>query len=133
MLKVELKRRALSIVELPPHFQPVIEEYFEGENGEGEAMFSWTNEEQDEGISINLDLLGNLTRLSFGKKSEHQNIVAIHIEERKKLAEEFVTSHYPNALKELTFYKTEELPQSIRFYFEQLVMGITFSSCRLYC
>ena len=69
MLKEELKKRALSLVQLPIHFQPVIEEYFEGENGEGEAIFSWTNEEQDEGISINLDLLGNLTRLSFADNS----------------------------------------------------------------
>ncbi|CAH1059009.1 YcdB/YcdC domain-containing protein [Paenibacillus pseudetheri] len=46
------------MVQIPSHFQPLIEEYFEQENGEEEAMFSWTNEGQDENITINLHLTG---------------------------------------------------------------------------
>lgn len=122
--KEELKQRALSIIQLPPHFQPVIEDYFVGEHGKGEAVFSWTNEEQDEGISINLDLLGNLTRFSFDRNLESNNNIPLHTEVRKKHAEAFLISHYPDALKELNFYNVEELSQSVRFYFEQLVMGL---------
>lgn len=122
--KEELKQRALSIIQLPPHFQPVIEDYFVGEHGEGEAVFSWTNEEQNEGISINLDLLGNLTRFSIDRNLESNKNIPLHIEVRKKHAEAFLISHYPDALKELTFYNVEELSQSVRFYFEQLVMGL---------
>lgn len=53
--KEKLRKRALSFVSIPADFKPIIEEYAQGENGEGEAMFSWANEEKDKGLTINLD------------------------------------------------------------------------------
>ncbi len=119
MLKEELKKRAISLIPIPANFQPVIEEYTEGK-----AMFSWTNEEQDEGITINLDLAGNLTSLSIDKNDEHPDTIPLNLDEQKERAEQFLLSHYPNALNDLTFYKSKKLTRVHRFYYEQIVMDL---------
>lgn len=85
LLREELKKRAISMVQIPSHFQPLIEEYVERENGEGEAMFSWTNEEQDEGITINLDLSGNLTGLSIDNNDKNSDVMPLNIEEKENV------------------------------------------------
>ena len=87
-------------------------------------MFSWTNEEQDEGITINLDLAGNLTSLSIDKNDEHPDTIPLNLDERKERAEQFLLSHYPNALNDLTFYKSKKLTRVQRFYYEQIVMDL---------
>jgi hypothetical protein len=124
LLKEELKTRALSMVPIASHFQPVLEEYFEGENGEGEAIFAWTSEEQDEGISIHLDLGGHLTGLSIHKNTEDHVGIALHVEERRKRAEQFLLGHYPDVLEDFTLYKTEKLSRVVRFHFGQIVMDL---------
>ena len=72
MLKSELKKRALLMVQPINDLQLVMEDY-----GEYGAIFSWTNEEQDEGVSINLDLDGNLIRLSINKGDLDQEISSL--------------------------------------------------------
>lgn len=124
MLKEELRKRALSLAQIPNHFQPVIEDYAEGENDEGGAMFSWTNEEKDEGIIINLDFVGNLTGLLIHIKDRNLNAIPLNVEERRARAEQFLLSHYPNALKDLTLYKTKKRTDVYRFYYEQMVMDL---------
>ncbi|MGP1907439.1 YcdB/YcdC domain-containing protein [Metabacillus sp. JX24] len=124
LLIKDLKKRALSMVQIPSHFQPLIEEYVEQENGEGEAMFSWTNEEQDEGITINLDFSGNLTRLSIDHCDENLDVTPLHIDEKRECAKQFIHRHYPEALKDLTYSKTIKRRCSDRFYFEQIVMDL---------
>ncbi|MDQ0216318.1 uncharacterized protein YuzE [Oikeobacillus pervagus] len=124
MLKEKLKKRALSMVDIPNYFQPILEEYFEGENGEGEAMFSWGNEEQNEGITINLDLAGNLIGLTIDKKDHNPNVISLNIEERRERAEQFFISQYPDALKDLTLYQTKKLSDTYRFYYSQIVMDL---------
>lgn len=124
LLKEELRIRALSMIQLPAHYQPILEERFEGENGQGEAIFSWSDEGQDEGITVNLDLEGNLTGLSSDILAEPVNTVFLNTEERRKRAEQFLVSHYPHALESLTLYKTTERIHAIRFDFGQVVMGI---------
>lgn len=124
MLKEDLRVRALSMIEIPAHFQPILEERFEGENGQGEALFSWSDEGQDEGITVNLDFEGNLTGLSLNILAEPVNTVFLSTEERRMRAEQFLISHYPNALESLTLYKTTERTRAIRFEFVQVAMGI---------
>lgn len=132
MLREELKKRAISMVQLPSHFQPLIEEYIEQENGEGEAMFSWTNEDQDEGITINLDFSGNLTSLSIDNKDENSGVIPLKIEEKREREDLFLLSHYPEALKNLTHYKTRTLTYADRFYYEQLVMDLPLEHAGCY-
>ncbi len=124
LLKEELKVRALSMIQLPAHFQSIVEERFEGDNEQGEAVFSWIDEGQDEGITVNLDVEGNLTGLSLNIIAEPDNTVSLNTEERRSRAEQFLISHYPNALESLTLYKTTERTRGIRFDFGQVVMGI---------
>nr|WP_017754027.1 YcdB/YcdC domain-containing protein [Calidifontibacillus oryziterrae] len=124
MLKEQLKERAQSLVQIPDHFQPVLEEYFEGENGEGEAMFTWTDDQHDEGISLTLDLDGNLTRLSIEMKKENAYSASLDETELRQRAEQFLLDHYPHALQHLTLYQTKKLTKTYRFYYEQLVMNL---------
>ncbi|MDX8365246.1 YcdB/YcdC domain-containing protein [Cytobacillus sp. IB215665] len=125
MLKEELRKRALSIVEIPANFQPIIEEYAEGKNGEGKAMFSWANEKRDKGVIINLDLSGNLTSLTIDMgDGGNSNTVPSGVEERKERAEQFLLSHYPDALNDLTFSEMRKLDHAYRFNYERVVMDL---------
>lgn len=132
MIKEQLKERARTLVQLPDHFQPFIEEYFEGENGEGEAMFSWTDEQQDEGISITIDLAGNLTSLSIELNKNNTVRVSLKESELKEQAEQFLRSHYPHALQDLTYYQTKKLTETYRFYYEQIVMDLPLAHAGCY-
>ncbi len=111
------------MVQIPHHFQPLIEEYVEQDNGTGEAIFSWTNEKQDEDIMIQLDFAGNLTSLTIDLHDEDVD-VPLNEAKRRELAEQFLLSHYPDALTDLTLYKTKQLTRAQRFYYEQLVMDL---------
>ena len=129
MDKEKLRKRALSFVSIPADFKPIIEEYAQGENGEGEAMFSWANEEKDKGLTINLDLAGNLTKLSIDMDEDRDfNGDSLDVEERKERAEQFLLSHYPDALSDLTFYEKEELGQVFRFNYERMIMNLPLKS-----
>lgn len=127
--KEELRKRALSFVSIPADFKPIIEEYAEGENGEGEAIFSWANEEKDKGVTINLDLVGNLTSLSIDMDDDRDlNTVPLGVEERKERAEQFLLKFYPDALCDLTFYEMEKLNPAYRFNYERIVMELPLES-----
>ncbi|MDX8361627.1 YcdB/YcdC domain-containing protein [Cytobacillus sp. IB215316] len=129
MLKEELRKRALSIVEIPANFQPIIEEYAGGENGAGQAMFSWANEKRDKGVIINLDLSGNLTSLTIDMgDGGNSNTVLSDVEERKERAEQFLLSHYPDALNDLTFSEMRKLDHAYRFNYELVVMDLPLKS-----
>jgi hypothetical protein len=91
------------VVQIPSHFQHLIEEYVKQENGEEEAMFSWTNEGQDENITINLHLTG----LSIDNNDKNSDVITLNIEKKRECAERFLLSHYPEALIDLTYYKTK--------------------------
>ncbi len=132
LLREELKKRAISMVQIPRHFQPLIEEYVEGENGEGEALFLWANENQDEGITISLDSSGNLTRLSMEMSDINSDESLLNIEEKREYAEQFLLSHYPAALKDLTYYKSKKLTGTDRFYYEQIVMNLPLEQAGCY-
>ncbi|MBM7604846.1 hypothetical protein JOC75_002850 [Metabacillus crassostreae] len=128
MEKEELKKRALSMVEIPSDFQAIIEEYAEGENGEGEALFVWIKEESNEGITINLDLDGHLNSLTIDLNDKASNEIPLNIEERRERAEHFFLSHYPDALEELTFFDMKKMNHTYRFYYERIVMDLPLES-----
>ncbi|WP_431027187.1 YcdB/YcdC domain-containing protein [Lysinibacillus sp. LZ02] len=118
MQKEGLKQRAQSLVPLRNDFQLVIEEYNEV------AMFSWINEPKDEGISVQLDSFGNLTRLSIDINNDCPDVSSLTIDEKKARAKHFLLSHYPDAFNDLTFYQTKQLSCADRFYYEQLVFDL---------
>ncbi|MFB7160322.1 YcdB/YcdC domain-containing protein [Lysinibacillus sp. NPDC056232] len=120
MQKDKLKLRALSIVPLPSHFKLIIEEYSEDER----VMFSWANEQQDESMTVELDCTGNLIYLSIETNDTVSEAVSLSIEEKRRSAEQFLLSHYPSALEDLTFSNAKELSRVDRFYFEQIVMDL---------
>lgn len=132
LIKEQLKERARTLVQLPEHFKPIIEEYFEGENGEGEAIFSWADKQQEEWISITLDLAGNLTSLSIELNKTNTGRVPLNESELKERAEQFLRSHYPHALQGLTHYHTKKLTAAYRFYYEQIVMDLPLDDAGCY-
>ncbi|MFS0864336.1 YcdB/YcdC domain-containing protein [Fredinandcohnia sp. 179-A 10B2 NHS] len=127
MNKEELKKRALSLVTIQWNYQLTIEEY-----GDDEAFFIWTNEEQDEGVTINLDYHGNLTKLSIDKDEEFLDGKQLELEERRRRADQFLLQHYPDALEHLCFSKSEKLTESYRYNYEQLVMGLPLEHAGCY-
>ena len=112
--------KALTIVQVPEGYQLSLEEYGE----EVGAVFAWENEEQDDGISISIDIDGNLTDLSIDKSDEIIKSSSLSINEKRKRAEDFLLSHYPNVFQHFTFYRTNELSQATRFDYEQIVMDL---------
>lgn len=133
MLKEELRKRARSIVHIPPHYHPVIEDILQDDKGRGEALFIWADEDQEEEISITLDLKGNVTDLSIDKKYEDTVIHPATQEEKRKIAEEFLRHHDAHALNFLTLSKVTNQSLNDIFYYEQLVMGLPLENagCRI--
>lgn len=119
MQKDELKRRALSIVSLPSHYELIIEEY----SDDGKLMLSWMNEQQDESMTVELDCTGHLVYLSI-ETNDTVPEYSISTEDKKRSAEQFLLSHYPGALKDLTLSQKKKLSRVERFSFEQFVMDV---------
>lgn len=129
MQKDELKERALSIVSLPSHYKLIIEEYSEDER----VMFSWANEQQDESMTVELDYTGNLIYLSIETNDTVSDAdTLLSIEKKRRSVEQFLLSHYPEALKELICSQTKKLSCVERFYFEQFVMDIPLAHAGCY-
>ncbi|WP_033541574.1 YcdB/YcdC domain-containing protein [Planococcus sp. CAU13] len=128
MIRQELKERAKTIVQLPGHFRTAIEEYFEGENGEGEAMYWWVDEQQEETISLTLDLAGNLTSLTIDLKQTIPEKVTLHEGQLKALADQFLSNHYPDALEALSCGEAKKIMDSHRFHYEQIVLGLPLAN-----
>ncbi|KOS64609.1 DUF4901 domain-containing protein [Lysinibacillus agricola] len=120
MQKDELKERALSIVSLPSHYELIIEEYSDDER----VMFSWVNEQQDESMTVELDCTGHLIHLSIETNDIVSEADSLSIEEKRRSAEQFLLSHYPEALKDLTCSQIKKLSCVESFYFEQFVMDV---------
>lgn len=130
--KKELLRMANSIVKIPDDYELTIEDYLESEKAEGEAMFLWTAQKQDEAISVHLDYQGNLTYLSVDRQEKGPAAIAMDEVEKRKCAEQFLRTHYPDALSYLTFYKSKKLSHADRFYYEQIVMGLPLEHAGCY-
>lgn len=125
MQKEELKKRAQSIVQIPPHFKPVIEDILENDPVQGEGIFTWVNEaREEEYIDLTLDLKGNLLHLSIDKKVEDIINNPLNEREKREIAEGFLGYHYPDALKSLTLSKVRNQTYDDIFYFEQMVMDL---------
>jgi len=126
--KDELKKRALSIVPLPSHYELIIEEYSEGER----VLFSWANEQQDESMTVELDCTGHLLYLSIETNDTIPEAYSLSIEEKRRSVVQFLHSHYPEALKDLTFSQMKKLSGVDRFYFEQFVMNVPLAQAGCY-
>lgn len=124
MIRQELKERAKTIVQLPGHFRPAIEEYFEGENGKGEAMYWWVDEQQEETISLTLDLAGNLTSLTIDLKQTIPEKATLNEGQLKALADQFLSNHYPQALEALSCGEAKKIMDTYRFHYEQIVFDL---------
>ncbi|PYF08326.1 YcdB/YcdC domain-containing protein [Ureibacillus chungkukjangi] len=132
MNKDQLKERALSLIELPDHLNPLIEEVAEDENGEGQAIFTWADEQQEEGISVSLDLNGNLTSLSIERNEPTNGVFSLNETQLKEKAEQFLSSHYPHALQKVTLFTTQKVEGAYRFNYEQIVMGLSLPRTGFY-
>lgn len=77
----ELKQRALSLVEVPEHYQLEIEDYMENEDTseEGEALFTWSDPKtkSEEGIMITLGKNGNLIDLTVEVTGAAEGVFSI--------------------------------------------------------
>lgn len=122
--KLQLKKRAVSLIEIPPNYQVKIEDY--AEDG---AMFAWINEGEDKGITIQLDQEGNLISLRMDAEDSLMEDEHLELEKRRDRAEQFLREHYAQALEMFTLFKTSQIRDRIcRFEYKQLVMDLPLSS-----
>lgn len=125
MNKKQLKDAAVAVAKPPAHFQLAIENYREEMVGqEGEVLYSWTDEKQEEEISVQLDLNGNLVELTIERTVNDEPESFFDIQVLKEKAEQFVDSHYKEARQKLVCSKPLKVAAGYRFYFEQLVISL---------
>ena len=121
MLKEELAKLALRFVSIPNDFNMIIENY-----GEQETSFIWAADDLDEGISITLDSKGKLLDLSTSIVVSAG--IVLSIDDKKRIAEQFLREQHPEALAHLTFSYSKEKEESTRFVYEQFVGGYPLQS-----
>ncbi|MBS4190559.1 sigma-70 family RNA polymerase sigma factor [Bacillus sp. FJAT-49705] len=133
MVKDELKNRALSILEIPKHFSPVIEDYIKHEKEKGEAFFTWSTEDEEENIEITLNEDGDLLSLTIDMKEMTEEQVEMTLEEKRNRAEAFLTDHYPDALRTLRLFQEKKLENGVtRFNYEQIVFNLPLNLAGCY-
>lgn len=120
----DILKSAKSFVQIPSHWSLIIEDYCQPNESAGYTLLSWADEEQNEGISMQLDPKGRLTKLSQERKEEKINTKQLSDEEIKMIAERFLLSHYPHALEALRLYVNEEVENKYRFEYVQYVMEL---------
>lgn len=111
-----LKSAALQYFKVPASFELTIEDV----NEEG-ATFFWNEENSDEGYYIELTKDGKLLSLSqpLCQKGEEINTI-----QQQRIAEQFITSQYSEALNYFSLTKKKAQPDSTRFYYKQIVCGV---------
>lgn len=121
MIKDELAKLALNFVSIPDDFKMIIENY-----GEHEASFVWAADDLDEGISVTLDTKGKLLELSTSIVVSSG--IVLSVDDKKRIAEQFLREQHPEALAYLTFSYSKEKEECTRFVYEQFVGGYPLHS-----
>ncbi|MGY3715913.1 YcdB/YcdC domain-containing protein [Sutcliffiella cohnii] len=120
----DILKRAKSLIQIPSHWSLIIEDYCQPNESAGYTLLSWADEEQNEGISMQLDPKGRLTKLSQERKEEKTDTKPLSDVDIKIIAEQFLLSHYPDALRALTLNVNEKLENKYRFEYVQFVMNL---------
>ncbi|MED4017948.1 YcdB/YcdC domain-containing protein [Sutcliffiella cohnii] len=120
----DILKRAKSLIQIPSHWSLIIEDYCQPNESAGYTLLSWADEEQNEGISMQLDPKGRLTKLSQERKEEKTDTKPLSDVDNKIIAEQFLLSHYPDALRALTLNVNEKLENKYRFEYVQFVMNL---------
>lgn len=123
----QLKEQARAIADVPEHYALEIEDFMQNEAKpeSGEAMFVWSDPETGEGILVTLGKNGDLIDLTVDREGEENTTVRLlPLSERQKRAEQFMTKHYPEALKLFHLTHTNEKRGAVQFTYEQKVMGL---------
>lgn len=125
----QLKERALCIAKPPQHFQLIFEE-INAQPGE-ESLFVWEGDQ--ESIEVQLDYNGTITSYAVSKESFGvPRDKEISLEERRKLADQFLLQYYPDALADFTFYKSKLIDEVEEFCYGQLVMNLPLANAGIF-
>lgn len=127
MMKDDLKRRALSFVEIPSHLQLEVEDY-----QNTEAFFSWADSCKDDGILITIDQSGNLISLTYDLDEAYLAETPLSAAEKQTLAEQFICDHYPNALATFTLIEMKEMKHWTRFEYRQMMLDLSLPQSGCY-
>lgn len=119
----DLKQAALQYFSIPESFALTIEDM-----DEEEATFLWKDEHSEDGYYITLKPNGQLLFLS---QPISDSDVCISAEQQQQIAEQFMTSQYPDALHYFTLTTIQTTPNSKRYYYKQFVAGFPLQSA--YC
>lgn len=122
MQLAELQRQAEKIIDLPDSYQLIIREPYTRD--EGGALFVWEHKSELGRIAINVDAGGKLTRISVDRETAKADAPVFEPDQLQRIAEDFVVTHYPDALDVFEFHWSEMNNRGIRFYFVQFAGGL---------
>ncbi|WP_203333379.1 sigma-70 family RNA polymerase sigma factor [Planococcus beigongshangi] len=120
MLKEQLAKSALTFVSIPHDYQLFVEDY-----SNEQAKFIWATDELADEITVTLDQNAKLIELTRLPSTDG---TLATIEQRQSIAEQFLTSHYAEALDYLTLADVIQEEESTRFLYGQFVGGYPLAS-----
>ncbi|NSL52394.1 YcdB/YcdC domain-containing protein [Calidifontibacillus erzurumensis] len=122
MLKEQLAKLALNFVSIPQNYQLLVEDY---SNGQAKFMWSKSKDDLDNGIEVTLDKNGKLIELTRPPSTDGTLVTT---EQQRAIAEQFLTSQYPEALNYLTLSTVIENEKDTKFFYKQYVEGYPLDS-----
>lgn len=120
MLKEQLAKSALSFVSIPHDYQLFVEDY-----SNEQAKFIWATDELADEIAVTLDQNGKLIAL---KRLPSSDGILVTIEQQQADAEQFLTSHYAEALDYLALADVIQNEEETRFFYGQFAGGYPLAS-----
>lgn len=120
MLKEQLAQSALNFVSIPQDYQLFVEDY-----SNEQAKFIWATDELDNEIGVTLDQNGKLIELT---RLPSTNGTLSTIEQQQSIAEQFLSSHYAEALDYLSLSQVSQKEEETRFLYGQYAGGSPLAS-----
>lgn len=120
MLKEQLAKSALTFVSIPHDYQLFVEDY-----SNEQAKFIWATEELADEIAVTLHQNGKLIELTRLPSTDG---TLSTIEQQQSIAEQFLTSHYAEALDYLTLSNVIQNEEETRFFYGQFAGGYPLAS-----
>ncbi|MCP6681531.1 YcdB/YcdC domain-containing protein [Bacillus nakamurai] len=119
MLKEHLRKKALEIGNIPPHYELEIEDY--DEKQKAKAYFIWKDPyHSDKTVTIELGEDGSL--LTYSRTDSPSSDIQLSDAELKLTALRFAAEHHPLTFMNFTFQAREERNGRIRFIYSKKVL-----------
>ncbi|MCY8946485.1 YcdB/YcdC domain-containing protein [Bacillus atrophaeus] len=123
MVKEQLKKKAMEIGDVPPHYELEIEDYDERQKKKAKAYFIWRDPEHTgKKITVELGMDGSLLRYSTTASPMPDK--RLSDAELKLTALQFAAGHHPDTFMYFHFQAKEERKHHVRFIYIKKVLEL---------